>query len=77
MSALWQTIGYVLRILSIKHPASMGYYSGWFILILVRILRMPLDTMIRQLIAPGISTMDQRFRLHGYGKNGLQLHVSS
>ncbi|KAL8827466.1 MAG: hypothetical protein Q9170_007006 [Blastenia crenularia] len=34
VSALWQTICYILRIMSIKHPASMGYYSGWFILIL-------------------------------------------
>ncbi|KAL8806856.1 MAG: hypothetical protein Q9200_004893 [Gallowayella weberi] len=35
MSALWQAICYILRVLSIKNPASMGYYSGWFILILV------------------------------------------
>ncbi|KAL8949545.1 MAG: hypothetical protein Q9222_004354 [Ikaeria aurantiellina] len=35
MSALWQFICYVLRVLSIKYPASMGYYSGWFVLILV------------------------------------------
>jgi len=35
MSAIWQTVCYVLRILSIKHPASMGYYTGWFTLILV------------------------------------------
>ncbi|KAI4241389.1 MAG: hypothetical protein L6R40_004565 [Gallowayella cf. fulva] len=35
MSALWQTVCYLLRVLSIKQPSSMGYYSGWFILILV------------------------------------------
>lgn len=35
MSALWQTVCYVLRILSIKYPASIDYYSGWFVLILV------------------------------------------
>lgn len=40
MSAAWQTVCYVLRILSIQNPASMAFYSGWFILILVRTLRL-------------------------------------
>ncbi|OKL56095.1 hypothetical protein UA08_08788 [Talaromyces atroroseus] len=35
MSALWQTITYILRIVSIKTPASLGDYAGWFVLILV------------------------------------------
>lgn len=35
MSALWQTLTYVFRILSIHSPASFAYYAAWFILILV------------------------------------------
>lgn len=41
MSALWQTVCYLLRVLSIKQPSSMGYYSGWFILILVCVSMLP------------------------------------
>lgn len=37
MSGLWQTVNYVLRILSIKNPTNYPYYAGWFILILVSI----------------------------------------
>lgn len=35
MSALWQTIAYAFRVVSIKTPASMGNYAAWFVLILV------------------------------------------
>ncbi|CAM1507661.1 Fc.00g073020.m01.CDS01 [Cosmosporella sp. VM-42] len=35
MSALWQTLTYVFRSLSIREPASFGDYAAWFILILV------------------------------------------
>lgn len=35
MSALWQTIAYIFRIVSIKTPASLGDYAAWFVLILV------------------------------------------
>ncbi|KAK5165804.1 uncharacterized protein LTR77_008727 [Saxophila tyrrhenica] len=35
MSALWQTVAYIFRILSINEPASLGNYAAWFVLILV------------------------------------------
>ncbi|EEA28511.1 hypothetical protein TMatcc_003159 [Talaromyces marneffei ATCC 18224] len=35
MSALWQSITYILRIISIKNPSSLGEYAGWFVLILI------------------------------------------
>lgn len=35
MSALWQFLAYVFRVLSIQHPASFGAYAGWFVLLLV------------------------------------------
>ncbi len=35
MSALWQTLVYAFRIVSIKNPASLGPYAAWFTLILV------------------------------------------
>lgn len=35
MSALWQTLTYIFRTLSIQNPASYGNYAAWFILILV------------------------------------------
>ncbi|RAO69752.1 uncharacterized protein BHQ10_005764 [Talaromyces amestolkiae] len=35
MSALWQSITYILRIISIKNPTSLGDYAGWFVLILI------------------------------------------
>ncbi|KAL6245747.1 hypothetical protein RBB50_006900 [Rhinocladiella similis] len=34
MGALWQTIAYCFRIVSIKTPASLGDYAAWFVLIL-------------------------------------------
>lgn len=33
--AIWQTIAYIFRVLSIQNPASLGNYAGWFVLILV------------------------------------------
>lgn len=36
MAGIWQTVNYILRILSITYPTSYGFYAGWFILILVR-----------------------------------------
>ncbi|EED22970.1 conserved hypothetical protein [Talaromyces stipitatus ATCC 10500] len=35
MSVLWQAITYILRIISIKNPTSLGDYAGWFVLILI------------------------------------------
>lgn len=35
MSALWQTLTYIFRTLSIQNPASYGNYAAWFVLILV------------------------------------------
>ena len=35
MSALWQTVAYAFRIMSIKTPANLGNYAAWFVLILV------------------------------------------
>ncbi|UKZ96632.1 uncharacterized protein TrAFT101_011410 [Trichoderma asperellum] len=35
MSALWQTLTYIFRTLSIQNPASYGDYAAWFILILI------------------------------------------
>ncbi len=35
LGALWQTIAYAFRIISIKNPASLGDYAAWFVLILV------------------------------------------
>lgn len=35
MSALWQTIAYAFRIVSIETPANLGNYAAWFVLILV------------------------------------------
>ena len=35
MSALWQFLTYVIRIISIKNPTQVGYYSAWFILMLL------------------------------------------
>ncbi|CAF9929851.1 MAG: hypothetical protein HETSPECPRED_007472 [Heterodermia speciosa] len=35
MSALWQTLAYAFRIVSIKSPTSVAAYSTWFVLILV------------------------------------------
>lgn len=33
--ALWQTIAYIFRVISIADPASLGDYGAWFVLILV------------------------------------------
>jgi hypothetical protein len=33
--ALWQTIAYIFRVISIADPASLGDYAAWFVLILV------------------------------------------
>ncbi|EHK48506.1 hypothetical protein TRIATDRAFT_290167 [Trichoderma atroviride IMI 206040] len=35
MSALWQTLTYIFRTISIQNPASYGNYAAWFVLILV------------------------------------------
>ena len=35
MSALWQTLAYAFRVVSIYNPASLGDYAAWFVLILV------------------------------------------
>jgi hypothetical protein len=35
MSALWQTVAYAFRIVSISTPTSLGNYAAWFVLILV------------------------------------------
>lgn len=35
MGALWQTVCYVFRILSIKYVANETYYTVWFVLMLV------------------------------------------
>lgn len=35
MSALWQTLTYIFRTLSIQNPGSYGNYAAWFVLILV------------------------------------------
>jgi hypothetical protein len=35
MSALWQLIAYIFRIVSINTPANLGNYAAWFVLILV------------------------------------------
>ncbi|KIW50746.1 hypothetical protein PV05_09534 [Exophiala xenobiotica] len=35
MGALWQTIAYIFRVISIADPASLGDYGAWFVLILV------------------------------------------
>ncbi|KAF7561645.1 hypothetical protein G7046_g2479 [Stylonectria norvegica] len=35
MSALWQTLTYIFRSLSIRDPSSFSNYAAWFILILV------------------------------------------
>ncbi|KAK5195854.1 hypothetical protein LTR92_004795 [Exophiala xenobiotica] len=35
MGALWQTIAYIFRVISIADPASLGDYAAWFVLILV------------------------------------------
>lgn len=35
MSALWQTLSYIFRTLSIQNPASYSDYAAWFVLILV------------------------------------------
>ncbi|KAK5461090.1 hypothetical protein LTS15_003153 [Exophiala xenobiotica] len=35
MGALWQTIAYIYRVISIADPASLGDYAAWFVLILV------------------------------------------
>lgn len=35
MSALWQTLAYIFRIVSIKNPTSLADYAAWFVLILV------------------------------------------
>jgi len=36
MGALWQTMCYAFRIVSIEKPTVSAWYSAWFILILVR-----------------------------------------
>ncbi len=33
--ALWQTVAYSFRIVSIANPTSLGDYAAWFVLILV------------------------------------------
>ena len=35
MSALWQLIAYILRIISINTPTNLADYATWFVLILV------------------------------------------
>ena len=35
MGALWQTLTYIFRILSIQNPAALSEYAAWFVLILV------------------------------------------
>ncbi|KAH7412685.1 hypothetical protein BKA64DRAFT_770361 [Cadophora sp. MPI-SDFR-AT-0126] len=35
ISGLLQAAAYLLRVLSILHPASLGLYAGWFVLILI------------------------------------------
>lgn len=75
MSAAWQTASYVLRILSIKYPTIMGYYAGWFILILVCTFLLPVWHVGTRLNLPGVSLVDECVRLHGHGKDGLQLHI--
>ena len=35
MSALWQLIAYIFRVISINTPASLSNYAVWFVLILV------------------------------------------
>jgi hypothetical protein len=35
MSALWQTIAYIFRVISINTPTDLGNYAAWFVLILV------------------------------------------
>ena len=35
MSALWQMVAYIFRIISINNPTSLGDYAVWFVLILV------------------------------------------
>ena len=35
MSAIWQIVAYVTRIISLESPANLGPYVSWFVLILV------------------------------------------
>ena len=69
MGALWELLAYVFRILSINHPATVSWYSAWFVVILVRPLSSCAVTLIDKNIA--CSSMDQCIRIHGFGTNGL------
>lgn len=71
MGALWQTVAYIFRILSILNPASLSEYAAWFVLILVSVL--DITKWPDADIALGRSSVDERVLLHGAGSNGLEL----
>lgn len=77
VSAGMQTAAYVMRTLSIRYVANAGYYTYWFVLMMVRFT----DTAC-EMIAPfaGLtllidrSSVDKRLRLHGMRAHGVQLY---
>ena len=76
MSALWQTIAYAFRIVSISTPASLGNYAAWFVLILVAPLwtnafvYVSLCRLLEEILT-------DRGALDGHGSNDLELYLAS
>ncbi len=69
MGALWELLCYIFRIISINQVTNDSWYSAWFVLILVRSPSSCTMTLVDKNIA--CTSMDQRIRIHGHGKNGV------
>jgi hypothetical protein len=75
MSAFWQFVAYVFRIISINAPANLGNYAAWFVLILVA----PLWTnaFVYVSISQSHAIARLTFDADGAGENGLEFHSAS
>ena len=69
MGALWELLCYIFRIISINQVTNDAWYSAWFVLILVSSPSSCTMTLVNKKIA--CTSMDQRIRIHGLGKNGV------
>jgi hypothetical protein len=75
MSALWQFVAYIFRIISINTPTDLGNYAAWFVLILVA----PLWTnaFVYVSISQSNAAASLTFDADGAGENGVELHSAS
>lgn len=72
VSALFQTINYIFRIVSIKNPNSTAPAVGWFVLILVRFpFAVEFEDIRQSQQAVDRTFVDQCICIHGDGTYGL------